>query len=136
MIRLAAIAPIAIGGLCGLATPSLATEWINCASPDGGASIDILVGTTDVIAVAGMTITVGEKVWATDPAYGPGDPVSVGQAFEDAEAIRIDAVDPNVTTKVAELRLFKATEDEAATIYGGTLRIPGHGAWAVSCTGP
>ncbi len=40
MIRTAAIAI----GLCGLATPSLAAEWISCASPDGGASFDFLVG--------------------------------------------------------------------------------------------
>jgi len=132
MIRQAAIA---IVGLCGLATPAFSTEWINCASPDGGASFDILVGMTDVISVAGMTITVGDKVWATDPAYGPGDPVVVGQAFEDAETLRIDAVDPAVTTRVAELRLFKASEAEAA-VHGGTLRIPGHGAWTVSCSGP
>ena len=132
MIRTAAIA---IAGLCGLATPALATEWVNCASPDGGASFDFLVGTAEVIAVTGMTITVGEQVWATDPAYGPGDPVIVGQAFEDVETIRIDAVDPAVTTKIAELRLFKATEGDA-TVHGGTLRVPGHGAWAVSCSGP
>ena len=133
MFRRAAIATL---GLCGLATPSLATEWINCASPDGGASIDVLVGATDVLSVVGMTITVGAKVWATDPAYGPGEPVSLGQGFEDAETLRIDAVDPNVTTRIAELRLFKATEGDAALVYGGTLRIPGHGAWAVSCSGP
>ena len=131
MIRLAAIAL----SLCGLATPSLATEWINCASPDGGARFDFLVGTTDVLAVAGMTITVGDKVWATDPAYGPGDPVGVGQAFETDTMILIDAVDPGVTTKIAELRLFKATEVDAS-VYAGTLRIPGHGAWAVGCSGP
>ena len=130
MIRLAAIAV----SLCGLATPSLATEWINCASPDGGASFDILVGTTDVLSVAGMTITVGDKVWATDPAYGPGDPVSVGQAFETETMILVDAVDPGVTTKIAELRLFKATEADTS-VYAGTLRIPGHGAWGVGCSG-
>lgn len=130
MIRLAATAV----SLCGLATPSLATEWVNCASPDGGASFDFLVGTTDVLAIAGMTITVGEKVWATDPAFGPGDPTSVGQAFETDTMVLIDAVDPAVTTKIAELRLFKAAEAELQA-YGGTLRIPGHGAWAVTCTG-
>lgn len=130
MIRLAAIAV----SLCGLATPSLATEWVNCASPDGGASFDFLVGTTDVLAIAGMTITVGEKVWATDPAFGPGDPTSVGQAFETDTMVLIDAVNPAVTTKIAELRLFKAAEADLQA-YGGTLRIPGHGAWAVTCTG-
>jgi hypothetical protein len=131
MIRLAAIAI----SLCGLATPSLATEWIACASSDGGASMDILVGSVDVLSIAGMTVTVGDKVWATDPAYGPGDPVLVGQAFEDAETLRVDAVD-NGYVVVAALRLFKASEGESGDIYAGTLRIPGHGAWAVACTGP
>lgn len=128
MIRLAAIAV----SLCGLAAPALATEWVNCASPDGGASFDFLVGTTDVLSIAGMTITVGETVWATDPAYGPGEPTSVGQAFETDTMILIDAVDPAVTAKIAELRLFKTTEADAP-VYGGTMRVPGHGAWAVNC---
>jgi hypothetical protein len=131
MIRLAAI--VSIASLCGLATPSLATEWVNCASPDGGASFDFLVGATDVLSVAGMTITVGEKVWATDPAYGPGEPTSVGQAFETDSMILIDAVDPGVTARIAELRLFKATEADAS-VYGGTMRVPGQGVWAVSCS--
>lgn len=130
MIRLAAIAV----GLCGLATPSLATEWIACSSPDGGASMDILVGSVDVLSIDGMTITVGDKVWASGAAFGPGDPVIVGQAFEDAETLRVDAVDSGYVV-VASLRLFKASEGEDA-LYAGTLRIPGQGAWAVACTGP
>jgi len=134
MIRRAAIAAGLTLSLCGLATPSLATEWIACASSDGGASMDILVGHLDVLSIAGMTITVGEKVWATAPAYGPGDPTSVGQAFEDAETLRVDAVDDNIA-KVAELRLFKTTEGDTS-LYAGTLRIVGHGAWSVACTGP
>ena len=39
------------------------------------------------------------------------------------------------TTRIAELRLFKAREGDAYA-YGGTLRIAGQGAWAVSCSGP
>ena len=132
MIRQAATAAAL---LCGLATPSLATEWVNCAAPDGAASFDYLAGTLEVLGVVGMTITVGEQVWATDPAYGPGDPVVVGQAFETPEMVLIDAVTPEIDARVAELRLFKATEGDSYT-YGGTLRIPGYGAWAVSCSGP
>ena len=90
--------------LCG-ATPALATEWEHCSDAGGAASFDYLAG--------------------------DGDPVSVGQAFEDAEAIRIDALDKDAGI-VASLRLFKASESgEAAT--GGTLSINGLGAWAVSC---
>lgn len=129
MLRQAAIAI----GFCGLAVPALATEWVHCSDATGAASFDYLVGTLDVLSIAGLTITAGEQVWASDTAYGPGDPVQVGQAFEDAETIRIDALDENLAVRVAELRLFKASEgDEVA--YGGTLRIPGHGVWAVSCS--
>ena len=130
MLRQAAIAL----GFCGLAAPALATEWVHCSDATGAASFDFLVGTLDVLSIAGLTITAGDQVWASATAYGPGDPVQVGQAFEDAETIRIDAMDENMAARVANLRLFKASEgDEFA--YGGTLHIPGHGVWAVSCSG-
>jgi len=130
MLRQAAIAI----GVCGLAAPALATEWVHCSDATGAASFDFLVGALDVLAVVGLTITVGEQVWASDTAYGPGDPVQVGQAFRDAETIRIDTMDAAMNARSASLRLFTASEgDEIA--YGGTLHIPGHGAWAVSCTG-
>lgn len=132
MILRAAIAVIGLGGLC---TPALATEWVNCAAPDGAATFDYLAGTLDVLSIVGLTISTGERVWASDVAYGPGEPIAVGQAFETADMILVDAVDPNVTTTIAELRLFKAKEADAVAL-GGTLRIPGHGAWPVSCTGP
>ncbi|MBL8594682.1 MAG: hypothetical protein JNK01_18495 [Devosia sp.] len=130
MIRLAAIAV----SLCGLATPSLATEWVNCAAPDGAATFDFLVGSVDFLAIAGLNISVGEKVWASSAAYGPGEPVAVGQAFENNDMILIDAVDEGMSAKVAELRLFKSTEADSF-VYGGTLRIPGQGVWTVSCSG-
>lgn len=121
--------------LAGLSSPAFATEWVNCADAAGAASFDLLLGATEVISVAGMTITVGDKVWASDVAYGPGEPIAVGQAFEAADMILVDVVDPGVTTRIAELRLFKASEGDTM-VYAGTLRLPGHGAWAVSCSGP
>lgn len=132
MIRKAAIAV----AVAAIATPSLATEWINCSDAQGQASFDMLVGAVDVISIVGLTISVGDQVWASDVAYGPGEPVKVGQAFEDADTILVDATDENIAARIAELRLFKATEGDSQTVLGGTLRIPGHGAWAVSCSGP
>ena len=118
-----------------LSTPALATEWIACASPDGGASFDYLAGDgLGVLQITDLTITAGDRVWASNPANGPGDPVSVGQAFEDADAVVIDAMDKDFG-KIAELRLFKTSEGDTY-ITAGTLRIPGMGAWAVSCEGP
>ena len=113
-------------------TPALATEWVHCSDANGAASFDYLAGDSlDVLSVSALTVTAGEKVWASDPANGPGDPVSVGQAFEDGDTVRIDALDKDAV-RIAALKLFKAAEGETA-VYGGTLTIAGLGAWAVSC---
>lgn len=130
MIRAAAVLAMVF-----VASPALATEWVHCASPGGEASFDYLAGDgLGVLSVVGLNVSVGEEVWASDVAYGPGEPVSVGQQFEDADTVRIDAMDGEFT-KLAELRLFKASEADAI-VRGGTLRITGHGAWVVSCEGP
>ncbi|HHY48412.1 MAG TPA: hypothetical protein GYA10_01505 [Alphaproteobacteria bacterium] len=131
MMRLLAAA----AAVAGLASPALATEWLNCADRDGAASMDLLLGAMDVAAVAGMTISAGDRVWASHVEYGPGDPVTVGQAYETADVLLVDAMDEAMAAKVAELRLFKTQEGEGAPVYAGTLRIPGLGAWAVSCSG-
>jgi hypothetical protein len=113
-------------------SPAMATEWVHCADAGGAASFDYLAGDgTGVLQVSAVTITAAEKVWASDPANGPGDPVSIGQAYEDGAMVLIDAMDKDFT-KLAELRLFKAGEGDAVAL-GGTLRIAGQGAWAVSC---
>lgn len=121
--------------VAGLSSPALATEWVNCAAPDGAASFDYLAGALDILSVVGMTISTGEQVWASDPAYGPGDPVVVGQAFETTDSVRIDAVTPDITGIVASLRLFKAAEGDVIA-YGGVLSMPGKGTWPVSCSAP
>jgi len=134
MIRLAAIAAVSCG-LCGLTTPSLATEWVDCSDAAGAASFSYLAGSLDALSIVGLNISVGDKVWASDVVYGPGDPVVVGQAFETSDMVLVDAVTPDLASNVAQLRLFKASEGNSY-VHGGTLRIPGLGAWAVTCTGP
>ena len=113
-------------------TPALATEWQHCADAGGAASFDYLAGDgLDVLTISALTVTAGEKVWASDPANGPGDPVSIGQAFEDHDTVRVDALDKS-SALIASLRLFKASEGDNVAL-GGTLSIKGLGAWAVSC---
>jgi hypothetical protein len=131
-MRIRAIALISV--LAGLSSPAFATEWVNCADATGAASFDFLVGGADVMSVASITVSAGEKVWASDVANGPGDPVQVGQSFSGNGMILVDAV--NAGALVAELRLWTVTEGEELPVYSGTLRIPGQGAWAVSCSGP
>ena len=132
MMRWLAAAMLAVAP----ASPALATEWLNCADRDGAAGIDLLLGAMDVAAVVGISISAGERSWASAVEYGPGEPVAVGQAFETQDALLLDVMDANMMAVVAQLRLFKAEEGDAPMAYGGTLRIAGEGAWAVSCTGP
>jgi hypothetical protein len=131
MVRLAA----AIVALGALASPAAATEWLNCADRDGAASVDLLLGAMEIAAIAGVTVSTGDRVWASHVEYGPGDPIAVGQAFETPDMLIVDLMDDAIANKIAEVRLFKASEGDLFA-YGGTLRIPGFGAWAVSCTGP
>ena len=50
--------------------------------------------------------------------------ISVGQAFEDSEKILVDFTDDGVSSIVASLRLFKASEGDDY-VTGGTLRVTG-----------
>lgn len=132
MRRLAAAAAL----LFALASPAAATEWLNCSDRDGAASIDLLLGAMDVAAVVGVTLSSGDDVWASHVEYGPGEPITVGQAYETADLLVVDFMDEALASRIAELRLFKATGADGAPVYGGTLRLIDGGAWAVSCTGP
>ncbi len=127
MKRLAALGALLIAG-----TPAQATEWLVC-SDGGKASISILLGQMEVIAVADIMIEAGQKKWSTRDEGAT--PITKGQAFETKDQIWIDVTDANVNAIVAQLRLFKADEGDHH-VTGGTLRITGEGAWAVTCTGP
>lgn len=135
MIRLAAIAGIVLA----MSLPAQATEWIDCSDGDAlNAGVSLLVGATGVLSVVAAKLDVHDNHWVSDPAYAEGEgskPLAVGQAFEDADTIRVDLMDEGLAEKLAELRLFKASEGHDVA-YAGTLRAPGLGAWAVTCTGP
>ena len=59
---------------------------------------------------------------------GPGGRKNVGSILIDVRTDDMGAV-------VAELRVFKAREGDEPTALGGTLRMPGVGAWSVACDG-
>ena len=129
MIRAAALAVLLS------TTPAIATEWVSCSSADGEASIEILVGNVDVLAVSGIRLGANGKSWVSATAYGEGAIVSFGQGYADRQMVLVDVMDEAVSEKVAELRLFIADEGEDF-VFGGTLRVVGEGAWPVSCVGP
>jgi hypothetical protein len=120
---------------CGAALPAHATEWYVCDAPDGAAYFNVLAPiSSDHLTVIGAIVGAGDKNWSTSSAYGPGDPIVAGQAFEDAETIRVDVIEQAETTAIAELRLFKSHEGDTDAL-AGTMRIIGVGAWPVICTG-
>jgi hypothetical protein len=125
--------------LASMALPAHATEWMDCSDPTNSISIRVLLGAMDVIAVNTVEIVASGAKWST--AGGEGVTlITNGQAFETAEQIWIDMTDEAVNEVVARLRLFKAVDDggegDTATVLGGTLAMPGVGAWPVSCSGP
>jgi hypothetical protein len=122
-----------------MALPAHATEWMDCGDPTKTVSIRVLLGAMDVIAVNTVEIEASGAKWSTTAGEG-ATLITKGQAFETSDQIWIDMTDESVNEIVAKLRLFKALDDggeaDASTVIGGTLAMPGIGAWAVSCSGP
>lgn len=121
--------------------PAGATEWVNCGDGGDKASFDMLLGAMDVIAIDTIRIEANGKKWSNHPGAGEIK-IEVGQAFETADQMWIDVLGEGMGGFVAKLRLFKASEivegseEGAFDATGGTLQMPGIGAWAVSCSGP
>ena len=125
--------------LSAMALPAHATEWMDCGDAEQTVSIRVLLGAMDVIAVNSVEIEAQGRKWSTKRAEGATF-ITTGQAFESADQIWIDMTDEAVNQIVARLRLFKAFDNsegvEDSFAAGGTLALPGLGAWAVSCSGP
>jgi hypothetical protein len=128
MIRRALLLSLLLAGAAGTAR---ATETMICSAADGGPEVSMLMGTLDVASIVTASIAHEGKTWATN---GEGAmKIIVGQAFESETQLVVDFTDEALSTKVAELRLVKAGE-EGMFAAGGTIRLPGSGAWAVNCS--
>jgi len=126
LARVAVIAVLALS-----ATPAMATEWLTCSDGEG-TEIGLLLGHFEGIAVSAVTLETGGQRWVTDPAYGDGTPIAIGQGFETGEVLVLDLLNGDTSATAAQLRLFKAEEGDRFA-QGGTLRMPGLGAWPVAC---
>jgi hypothetical protein len=105
------------------AAPAFATEWVYCGDAKDEASI------------GRITLTAGDAEWASSDVYGPGKPVAVAQTYIGGSQMVVDLTDEESLEIIAELRVYLAEEGEDF-VQGGILRVPGHGAWVVSCEGP
>ena len=118
-----------------LTTPAVATEWIFCGNADDTAAVGVLVGGFDFVNISAVTMHVGETNWASSETYGPGTAIWPAGAFIGDDQIVIDFTDDEHNELLAELRVYLAQEGEDY-VQGGVLRVPGHGAWVVTCEGP
>jgi hypothetical protein len=124
---------LAVSLLIAGASTAFATGTVTCETAEGGAGLELTIGTLPVLGVVSLSFTDGERTWSTGP---DGDvSIVVGQAFEDGDRWLIDATDPNIEGVVGEIRLNEAIEGGDMAL-AGTLRIPGSAAFAVTCIGP
>jgi hypothetical protein len=119
--------------LAAVATPAAATEWTICSSKGGEASFSVLVGSLGIGTATEFKVEHGGKMWST--TAGEGTVITRGQSFEDDKTILIDVSTEDMSAVVAELRVFKSVEGDQPAAMGGTLRLPGIGAWPVACDG-
>lgn len=111
-----------------------ATQSISCSDMKGDSGVDILLGAGPVPNVLSVAIALGGRRLTTDPA-GEGEVVSIAQAFDDGEILRIDLVDLQATRRMAAIRLILAGHD-TNPLRIGTVQIEDEPPVGISCEGP
>lgn len=112
------------------ATPSWATEDVECRARDGKAWLSFVAGTTPGLAPLGLSMGAGDKTWSTDKANG-GTFIAVKQAFSDDDEMKIDVVADGKLAAI--LRVTIGHEEGQEPVLAGILHIHGVGAWPVVC---
>ena len=120
----------AIVVLAAMALPAGATEWLICSDTTKKVSFNVLSGSLGIGTATDFELHIGDKSWSTKE--GQGTRIAKLQAFEDDAMILVTVSSEGLGEVVAELRVLKAMEADSLA-YGGVLKVPGQGAWAVSC---
>jgi len=116
------------------ASPAHATVSISCTDMKFDSSLEIVLGAGPVPNVFSVSLSAGGREFTTGPGR-PGEPVDIAQAFDDGEVFRIDLVDPQVTKRVAAIRLIRG-EHEDAPLQLGFIQIEEEPPIGISCVGP
>jgi hypothetical protein len=111
-----------------------ATVSISCSDMKFDSSIDIVLGAGPVPTVFSVLMSVGGRQFSTEPSL-PGELVDIAQAYDDGEVFRIDLVDPQVTKRVAAIRLLRGDHD-TAPLQIGFVQIEDEPPIGISCEGP
>ena len=121
------------GGLV-LAGPAYATGSIECSDPQTSTSVNILLGAGPVPNVLSVTIVAGDKRYTTVPGQ-PGEQLTIAQAYDDGEIVRIDLVDQQAEKRVAAIRIIKA-DTETDPLQVGYVQVNNGDPVGVTCEGP
>ena len=116
------------------AAPAWATVSISCTDMKNDSGIDIVFGAGPVPNVFSVSLSVGGREFTSAPGL-PGEPVTIAQAYDDGEVFRLDLVDPQVTKRVAAIRLLRADHD-TAPVQVGFVQIEDEPPIGISCVGP
>lgn len=113
------------------AAPSLASFGLMCSGPEG-VTVSIPLGAGPGLTPLGAEIRAMDKTWTTEAGVAGTIAIMTAQSAALDSRLYLDFTDPNYEGVLAELRLFRA-QDEDEPVYGGTLRLAGHGAWPIAC---
>ncbi|MCP5082889.1 MAG: hypothetical protein GY948_14475 [Alphaproteobacteria bacterium] len=121
------------GGLI-MAGPAQAALSIGCTDMKSDSSVEILLGAGPVPNFLSVTIALGDRHLTTVPGQ-PGEQVSIAQAYDDGEVVRVDLVDPQAQNKIAAIRIIRAN-DKAGPFQIGYVQLEGDVAVGITCEGP
>lgn len=94
--------------------------------------VNIPLAGTPGLSPLSAEIKVGDKVWTTAEGVKGATRIVTAQSAGVDDRYYFDFTGPDNLGILVSVRLFRGgTGDEAA--IGGTLAVPGAGAWAISC---
>jgi hypothetical protein len=131
IMRKLTLAALAAATLGLSAAPASASFGLFCEGPDG-VTANVPLGAGMGLTPLGAEIKAAGTTWTTEAGVAGTIQVVPAQSAALDTRLYLDFADPNYEGVVAQIRLFWA-EEESDPVYGGTLRIAGHGVWPISC---
>ena len=125
---------IAVALVVPFASPAHATVSITCTDMKFESSLEIVLGAGPVPNVFSVSLSAGGREFTTAQSL-PGEKLDIAQAYDDGEVFRIDLVDPQVTKRVAAIRLIRGEHDDAP-LQLGFVQIEEEPPIGISCVGP
>jgi hypothetical protein len=113
------------------AGPAVAGEGLFCDGPKG-LHVNIPLAAPPGLSPLSAEIKLGDRIWTTAEGVAGATQIMSAQSVRVDDRYYFDFTDPNYEGILVKVRLFRGGEGDEAAI-GGTLVIPGTGAWAISC---